>query len=147
MGRASRGTLGRWQRQTPLSAGRAARRVHHGLLRQRRRGPAADTHRHALLAALSANLGDAVTVVGADAGLHVVAWMNGIPRAAELDLIQQAASIGLGIYPISPLYDRTEGASRPDCAGLILGYAALSVASIEKGIGLLTELTRSYKQD
>jgi len=96
---------------------------------------------------LSANLGDAVTVVGADAGLHVVAWMNGIPRAAELDLIQQAASIGLGIYPISPLYDRTEGASRPDCAGLILGYAALSVASIEKGIGLLTELTRSYKQD
>ncbi|WP_043359705.1 PLP-dependent aminotransferase family protein [Belnapia sp. F-4-1] len=102
--------------------------------------------RAALLAALSANLGDAVIVVGVDAGLHVVAWLNGIPRAAEEDFARQAASAGLGIYPISPLYDRTGGALRPGCAGLVLGYAALSVASIEKGVGLLAELTRSYKQ-
>ncbi len=32
--------------------------------------------RAALLAALSATLGDAETVVGADAGLHVVGWLN-----------------------------------------------------------------------
>ncbi len=101
--------------------------------------------RAALLAALSAELGDEVTVVGADAGLHVVAWLNNIPRVAEEDFAGQAVSVGLGIYPISPLYDGAGSASRPDCAGFILGYAALSVTSIEKGIGLLAKLTRSYK--
>lgn len=103
--------------------------------------------RTALLAALSANLGDAVTLAGADAGLHIVAWLNGIPRAAEEDFAQQAANVGLGIYPISPLYDRTGSAPRPDCAGFVLGYAALSMASIEKGIGLLAELTHSHTQE
>jgi hypothetical protein len=44
---------------------------------------------------------------------------------------------------------RAEGpmgrAPRPDCAGLVIGYAALTVASIEKGVELLAELLRSQR--
>ena len=102
--------------------------------------------RTALLAALARNLPGAVTLAGTEAGLHIVVWLNGIPRAAEEGLVLRAAEIGLGIYPISPLYDRTGPAPRPDCAGLVLGYAALTAASIEKGGELLAELVRSQGQ-
>jgi GntR family transcriptional regulator / MocR family aminotransferase len=44
----------------------------------------------ALLAAVTAALGDAVTVVGADAGLHVVVWLNRVPRSREHALVARA---------------------------------------------------------
>jgi GntR family transcriptional regulator/MocR family aminotransferase len=99
--------------------------------RVRRRNGA---RRAALLAALSAALGDRVTVLGADAGLHVVAWLNDIPRAQEPELITRAHAAGLGLYPITPLYDSPDGAGRPDRAGLVMGYASLGERDIERGI-------------
>ena len=93
--------------------------------------------RAALLAVLSAVLGDRVTVLGADAGLHVVAWLNDIPRAQEPELITRAHAAGLGLYPITPLYDSSDGAGRPDRAGLVMGYASLGERDIERGIGRL----------
>ena len=54
--------------------------------------------RAALLAALSATLGNAGTVIGADAGLHVVAWLNRVPRTQEEALIAQAHAAGLGVH-------------------------------------------------
>ena len=100
--------------------------------------------RSALLAALARHLPGAVTSAGTEAGLHIVGWLNGIPRAAKDDFVARAADAGLGIYPISPLYDRVGHAPRPDCAGLVLGYAALSVASIERGVELLSQLIRLH---
>lgn len=102
--------------------------------------------RTALLAALARHLPGAVTLAGTEAGLHIVAWLNGIPEAAEDDFIARASDAGLGIHPISPLYDGTGHAPRPDRAGLVLGYAALAVASIEKGVELLSELIRGHEQ-
>ncbi|MFL5331912.1 MAG: PLP-dependent aminotransferase family protein, partial [Geminicoccaceae bacterium] len=99
--------------------------------------------RAALLAALARHLPGGVTLSGTEAGLHVVAWLNGITRAAEADFAARAAEAGLGIYPITPLYAH---AARPDCGGLVVGYAALTVTTIEKGIELLAELIRSHKQ-
>jgi GntR family transcriptional regulator/MocR family aminotransferase len=101
--------------------------------------------RAALLAALSVKLGDAVTVVGADAGLHMVVWLNDIPCVAEEEFASRAARAGLGIYPVGPLFSRTGHAARPDCAGLILGYAALPVGSIENGVEMLAVLIRSHQ--
>ena len=88
--------------------------------------------RAALLAALARTLPGAVTLAGTEAGLHIVAWLEGIPRAAEEDFVSRAANAGLGVYPISPLYDCTAHAPRPDCVGLVLGYAALTVADHRK---------------
>jgi GntR family transcriptional regulator / MocR family aminotransferase len=83
---------------------------------------------------LSAILGDAVTVVGADAGLHVVVWLNRVPRVREDALIARAQAAGLGVYPVSPLYAPTPAAARPDTAGLVMGYASLDEGTIDRGV-------------
>ena len=79
-------------------------------------------------------LGDRVTVVGADAGLHVVAWLNQIPRSEEDTLIVRAHAAGLGIYPVGPLYAASPTTDLPDWAGLVIGYAGLSERDIERGV-------------
>ena len=61
--------------------------------------------RAVLLAALTETFGDAATVVGAEAGLHVVVWLNTVPREQEQQLIAKTYEAGLGIYPVSPLHD------------------------------------------
>lgn len=93
--------------------------------------------RRVLLAALRRRFGDAVAVEGADAGLHLVVWLRDVPWAREQAVIEAAAALGLGVYPISPLYAEEEAAVRPDRAGLVLGYAALDVRQIERGVELL----------
>jgi len=90
--------------------------------------------RAGLLAALSTRLGDAVTVAGADAGLHVVAWLNQVKRVREDALIARARAAGIGLYPVSPLYAPCPQAKRPDVAGLVIGYAGLDQPAIDLGI-------------
>jgi GntR family transcriptional regulator/MocR family aminotransferase len=100
--------------------------------------------RAALLSALSTTMPDAVTVVGADAGLHVVAWLNQVPRADETGLIARARAAGLGIYPIAPLYAVDPPAAAPDSAGLVMGYAGLEEPTIRRGVRMLRELLQVY---
>jgi GntR family transcriptional regulator/MocR family aminotransferase len=102
--------------------------------------------RAALLAALSANLGDAVTVAGAEAGLHVVVWLNPVPRVREDALIGRAQAAGLGLYPVGPLYASASAsaADRPDVAGLVLGYASLDERTIERGVRILKEVLDAF---
>jgi alkylhydroperoxidase family enzyme len=88
--------------------------------------------RAALLATLSSMLGDAVTVVGADAGLHVVAWLNRVPRAWEDVVVARSHESGVGVYPVAPLYAPAPMAL-PGTAGLVLGYASLDEPAIEQG--------------
>ncbi len=102
--------------------------------RVRRRNGA---RRATLLAALSSTLGDRVTIVGADAGLHVVVWFNDLPRAREPELTARAHAAGLGLYAITPLFASADGAGRPDRAGLVMGYASLDERDIERGIARL----------
>ncbi|APT58477.1 hypothetical protein RGI145_16530 [Roseomonas gilardii] len=95
--------------------------------------------RAALLAALSDHLGDAVSVVGAEAGLHLVAWLHQVPAAAEDALVAQARAVGLGLYPVTPLYAPSP-ASRPGMAGLVMGYASLDEPAIERGVRMLRDV-------
>jgi GntR family transcriptional regulator / MocR family aminotransferase len=95
--------------------------------------------RAALLAALSATLGEEATVVGADAGLHVVVWLNRVPRTQEDDLIAHAHAAGLGVYPISPLYAPGTAVDLPATVGLVMGYASLDERAIERGVRILGE--------
>ncbi len=53
--------------------------------------------RAALLVALTENLGNEITVVGSDAGLHVVVWVNDVPQAEENTLAARAQAAGLGL--------------------------------------------------
>lgn len=97
--------------------------------------------RAALLRALDAHLGDDVEVVGANAGLHVVAWLRGIPARAGRDLVARAAALGVGIYPVTPYYEE-----EPATLGLLLGYGALPVRSITTGVGRLAEAITALRR-
>ncbi|KRD53168.1 hypothetical protein ASE60_12040 [Ensifer sp. Root278] len=96
--------------------------------------------REALLAALKAELGDEVTISGADAGLHVVVWFERLDRTQEGELIARARAAGIGLYPISPLYGADEAGHRPDRAGIVMGYASLEVPQIGQGVAALAKL-------
>jgi GntR family transcriptional regulator/MocR family aminotransferase len=95
--------------------------------------------RAALLRALAAGLGDGVTVVGADAGLHLVVWFNGIPRTREQEMIAKGLAAGLGLYPVTPLYSGSSG-YRSDRAGLVVGYAGLDEREIVRGVDCLARV-------
>lgn len=91
--------------------------------------------RAALLGALAETFGDRIGVAGAETGLHVVAWLNGIPAARDAGIQAAARQSGIGLYPVSSLY--AAGTSRPERAGFVIGYAALDVMQIRAGVKAL----------
>ena len=97
-----------------------------------------------LLAALSAGLGGRVSVVGADAGLHVLAWFQDIPRAREAALIAAARAAGVGLYPVTPLYDPAGSTVRPDQAGIVMGYGGLAPRAIAAGVEALATVVAGF---
>jgi len=90
----------------------------------------------ALVDALTQQLGERVVVQGAASGLHLVAWLPGLPWSAEPALVQAARDRGVRVYPIGPLHlparEKRERAERP--AGLVMGYALLDREAIEEGV-------------
>lgn len=95
--------------------------------------------RAVLLTALSERLGTRVTIAGADAGLHVVVWLDQITQEQEHALIERGRTVGLGLYPISPLYLPSPSGGQPD-VGLVIGYASLSEREIVRGVHLLATM-------
>ena len=85
--------------------------------------------RLALLDALRHHLGDRAEVRGADAGLHVLLWLRDVPGSRLPVLVRAAEELGVGIYPVAP-----HCSEAPPTAGLVLGYASLTEASIREGI-------------
>lgn len=98
--------------------------------------------RMVLLQALAEHLGQSVTIVGADTGLHVVAWLNGVAADREPEIAAAARAAGIGLYPVSPLYDLTE--PRPVMAGFILGYAGLDADVLRRGVGVLATVLAEH---
>lgn len=94
--------------------------------------------RAALLAALTAWLGDSIVVEGAAAGLHVVVWLLDVPATKEAALVAAGRAAGIGLHLVTPLH--AEGV--PGRVGLVMGYAGLEVAAIERGVEVLAEVLR-----
>lgn len=95
-----------------------------------------ERRRAALLDAISQYLADA-DVVGAAAGLHVVLWLPSVLPQDEPALVAAARERGVGVYPVSPLFAGPAPRARPRPAGLILGYASLTVDQIRQGVRAL----------
>jgi GntR family transcriptional regulator/MocR family aminotransferase len=106
-------------------------------LRRLRR--ANERRRAALIAALAAHLGAAARIEGTDSGLHVVLWAREVPLHAELAVVRQARAMGVGIWPVSPLYAEGPRFRDERCAGFVLGYAGLGIDDIKTGIHRLAE--------
>jgi len=94
-----------------------------------------------LLRALAQHLGADVTVAGTNAGLHVVAWLRGLPHRTGRALVAHAAALGVGVYPVTPYYE-----TPPATLGLLLGYGALPVRSIATGIARLADAVRQTRR-
>ena len=109
-------------------------------LRRLRR--ANERRRAALVEAISTHLGDAARVEGTDSGLHVVVWIGGVPMRAEPEIVARAKALGVGVWPVSPLYAERMKFRRERCAGFVLGYAGLTTAGIEEGVGRLARAIR-----
>jgi GntR family transcriptional regulator/MocR family aminotransferase len=91
--------------------------------------------RAALLRAISEHLGSRVSVEGANAGVHVMMWHADRPAADVPRMVEQAAEVGIGIYPIAPYFMHP-----PRRAGFLLGYASMEEDMIHEGIKRLARI-------
>lgn len=96
-----------------------------------------ERRRTALLDAISRYLPADAHVVGTAAGLHVVLWLPTVRQQDEPALVAAARERGVGVYPVSPLFAGPAPRARARQAGLILGYASLTVDQIRQGVRAL----------
>jgi len=80
-----------------------------------------------LLDVIKEHLADRVSITGEKSGAHIVLWPK--RRVSEEAVIACAAELGVGVYGTSHYFY-----SRPQRAGLLLGYAHLREADIKEGI-------------
>ena len=91
--------------------------------------------RKALVNAIETHMGDVAEVVGAEAGMHLVALLPA--GVDDVSVSKEAARGGISAMPLSSCY-----AKRPDRGGLILGYGGVNVRQIHEGIQKLTVCVR-----
>lgn len=85
--------------------------------------------REAILSAIAKHLGDRAEVAGANAGLHVLMRLPGVPFARTTEIRKRAAQVGVGAYSAGPFFREP-----PAEAVLLLGYASLTEREIGEGI-------------
>jgi GntR family transcriptional regulator/MocR family aminotransferase len=97
--------------------------------------------RSALLEAFQESFGDQAEITGANAGIHMVAWLRGVPASDLPDLRARAAERGVGVYSVEPYYVRP-----PKEAGLLVGYGSLNEREIRAGVRVLAEVVRDRRR-
>jgi GntR family transcriptional regulator / MocR family aminotransferase len=93
--------------------------------------------REALVGGLQRHAGARIQVGDSQAGMHVVAWLPDFSYPDLDRLIKTALTRSLGLHPIHPYYRK-----RPAHPGLLVGFAGVSVAQIERATALLGEILR-----
>ena len=93
--------------------------------------------RKTLVAAMREHFGDRAEVCGANAGLHVFAWVKGRNSGPISDGAGKAEKAGIGLYTADPFYARP-----PERTAILLGYAALRERDIREGIRRLAAVLR-----
>ncbi len=83
--------------------------------------------RRALVNAIQIQMGDMTEVIGAEAGMHLVALLP--PGTDDVAVSRKAAQKGISAIPLSTCYLK-----RPTRGGLILGYGGANVHQIHDGI-------------
>ncbi|HSF19297.1 MAG TPA: PLP-dependent aminotransferase family protein [Vicinamibacteria bacterium] len=105
---------------------------------QRRARARNASRRAALMEALASELGGAVELSGANAGIHLLAWLTSVPLSGLDQIVEKALAEGVGLYPVSPYYTST-----PPRAGLLFGYGNLEEGDIREGIRRFARVLRS----
>ena len=85
--------------------------------------------------------GARVEVHGANAGMHLVAWLPGMTADRTRQLLARARERGLGIYSIAPHYLDPAQAR----AALLLGYAGTAKSEIDPAIRILGQCLAEFR--
>lgn len=104
-----------------------------------------ERRRTALLEAIARHLPADARVVGTAAGLHVVLWLPFLKQQDEPALVAAARRRGVGVYPLSPLFAGAPPRPRARHAGLILGYASLTIDQIRQGVRTLAAVVAGLR--
>jgi GntR family transcriptional regulator/MocR family aminotransferase len=86
--------------------------------------------RRALVKAIHIQMGGMLEVIGAEAGMHLVALLP--PGTDDVAVSRKAAQRGISAMPLSTCYLKP-----PTRGGLILGYGGANAHQIHDGIGKL----------
>nr|WP_263327408.1 PLP-dependent aminotransferase family protein [Neobacillus sp. Marseille-Q6967] len=87
---------------------------------------------HILINAVEKDLGSRVSVIGEDAGLHILLKVHS--DLSEKELIEKAREFKVKVYPTSVYYGKYDSKREPM---LLLGFGGLTENEIEEGIRLL----------
>jgi len=104
-----------------------------------------ERRRVALLNAIVRHLPSGTQILGAAAGLHMVVRVPGIGPSEGPGLVASAARKGVGIYLLAPLFAHARRQAAREGAGLVLGYASLSIPQIDAGVRLLGEAVKEVQ--
>ncbi len=94
--------------------------------------------RRALVNAIQIHMGDMLEVIGAEAGMHLVALLP--PRIDDVAVSREAAQRGISAIPLSSCYLKP-----PARGGLILGYGGTNAHQIHDGISKLRMSVQSAR--
>jgi GntR family transcriptional regulator/MocR family aminotransferase len=83
--------------------------------------------RTTLVEAIRKHTGDKLEVIGAEAGMHLVALLP--PGVSDAAVARKAAGMGISAMPLSSCYLKP-----PQRGGLILGYGGTEVRQIHDGL-------------
>ncbi|WP_428424314.1 PLP-dependent aminotransferase family protein [Methylibium sp.] len=103
-----------------------------------------ERRRAMLLDAIGRHLPTDARVAGTAAGLHVVLWLPLLRPQDEPALVAAARARGVGVYPVSPLFAKSQSGKIPRPGGLVLGYASLTPEQIEQGLRILGAVIASW---
>jgi GntR family transcriptional regulator/MocR family aminotransferase len=92
--------------------------------------------RSMLVKAISSRMGKRLEVIGAEAGMHLVALLQ--RDVDDSTIARKAAKRGISAMPLSSCYLR-----RPASNGLILGYGGTNAQRIDEAMGDLERILRS----
>jgi GntR family transcriptional regulator/MocR family aminotransferase len=99
-----------------------------------------EIRRRLLIENLSRCFGEAIELHGINAGLHLMlVFKDQSLMKKEQQFFSAARAAGLGVYPVSPLYQVA-----PDRLGLLMGYAGIDEEAIEPGIALLKRVAAPF---
>jgi GntR family transcriptional regulator / MocR family aminotransferase len=88
------------------------------------------TRGRALIRAVRRQAPDALEVRSAHAGLHLVAWLP--PGVDDRAAAERAAAAGVEAQALSD-----HALERPECGGLLLGYAAVPEPEVDQAVARL----------
>lgn len=93
--------------------------------------------REALAVQLNNHFGEAISLAPSQAGMHLLARLNGdlAPGLSDRDIQRRAADHGVTVSALSAYYARAQDADR----GLLLGFSAVPVSAMQASVERLTK--------